>query len=1404
MSEPIKTISTIAVVATALMATPVSKNIQNKALSTIMPSNMTQTVQTETNNQESIYENSINVENVWAQPLFNIGFNNDNTFKVTKGWSEINPYSHEAFTLTITNESREVLQNLSFQGGFHPEDEVFDKLNGFKFSMGDIITMSSGTGTEYFINNGEKQTGSVTYKITQNGLVQITAKAENVMALYDGNDKVEISCTVKPNIQVDFVINGKNYTEISNEQGLVTTVVDGNYGDTVYIYPQGELESQVKVAYNKKDFILQGQNIQVSNVWKQGLFSIGFGYNNTLIVKGSWAETNPYYTGNDSLTVQLLNSKGEQIYGEVFKGGVTPADAIAKLLNGKSFEYGDLIHIDSNSGAHVAVGNNSYKGDMYFQLNKKGITYLQGINNSYKALYNGKNTVVTGVISPNSTITAVANGKSYTTSSNSNGDFKITLPNTITSGQNIQLINSNGVSQIIKVTCNTSSFAILNSEIKVINGWGSDAINIKFNPETMQINTSGWNQYLGKDTTNPFIDFGVYDGTTGNKIKDVMFKGNDSTSVLETAINNLSFKFGDIIAISYNNSQGNVQIYNGASSVGNTTGAIEYFKVTQNGLVKYVNPTTIDPLNVLTSNAINTLNVQGKTIANKKITINVSGAAFTGTSDSNGNFNISVSSQKPFTNTTAINVKVAGEIAQTIYPSPANMLESNSGIYFAGKSNEFGKIVFNPITMKMQWLAPGVSTTVANDNPTTYNPNLVPTNLGEVINSGTKDKVLGIVVKSQNGDVLLNQSFIGTSTLQNIYNAVNNVSFKYGDTIEIYQNAGSIGVNVFSNGNIVAPDATYITLTITPQGLVDGIKSQTVYNQPFTVADYYAMKGRVTTGITASGWDDGSQKLAENMVMNQAMQDKVNNAIKDATTDVEKAKAIFEIVSPVPYKNVGGNTINTYENGGVCFNKSQLFAVMGQYAGLVTRVVTGYVNEPSNYQQYTGYHSWNQVWIPSQNEWMTIDTTWHIFDCNQYVNANRHSFSVQATLWNPDNSYTSYFANDPAKAWEHTGEVWNHAIYYNFNLGNDIQFRNLFNDITPSQIKVYNGANSNAAIITFDGVNQTFNVQGSAATLGANTSDNFMTIALVDPTTGQSIFSETLKGDNSVADLRNDLNNKHYNIGDVLEISYVSNQDSHIDVIANGKVISNGNGNMQMFKITDQGLVPFSFNKTITAKATAITGVNNEPFYNTTVSGVGLADKAVTISINGTNFETKSNENGEYSIDIETKAPMTEETNIVVSQWGINDTVVKPIVTKKVELEDSQIVINNVWNYHLGTLGFNTETMTLKEDKGWYMTNPYLSSSAEAFSIGLKSSNGVSLASLIANGSDAIPTPLYEEFNGKSFKYGDSINIDYKTSARIILNNVYVDGQLVNNYRVTKPITLYIAQGGLTTEKPNL
>lgn len=1395
MNKIIKVVSTVAAISTTtLVSAPISQRIQHNQL--LVRNQTIKTTNIQAMPKHSIYNNTIKIENVWGQSLFNLKFNNNNTLSVIKGWAEVNPYSSSKLTVTIKNVARKVLKTVSFKGGDSPEAEAYNKLNGFNFKIGDTITISSQTGSEYFINDGEKQTGSVTYKIAQNGLIQITAKAQDVSALYDGNNKIQFTCKVKPNILV-YLENGGKWSEVaSNSKGMVSTVINGNVGDTINIYPVGELETSTSVTLNKADFILQGQEIILNNIWNQQMATIKFKYNNTFKVESGWAQTNPYYTGNDSLTIQLLNNQGKEIYKTIVKGGVNPSSSINKILNGKNFEYGDIFHIESNSGAHIVVGKETYQNNIYLKLNKNGIEYLKSNNNTYKASYDGQNTLVSGKTLANSKITIIANSTEYTTTSNSNGDFSINLPSSVKAGEEISILNSNGVTQTIKVSFNKSDFGILNSELKVTNGWGTDAINIKFNPETMKINTSGYNLFLGDKSGNSFLGFSLYNGNTGDLIQSTVLKGTDNTTALSNALENKSFKFGEIVGINFDSSQGNIAVYNGAKSMGNKTGATEYFKITQNGLVPFENNLKIEPLNVLTNVPMKTLDIKGSTTANTNISISLNGKTFTGVSNSNGEFSINVTSDKIITGQTPINIKANGEIEETVYASPSNMLESNSGVYIAGQWAYYGKIVFNPVTMKMNWFDSNAIINPVDNNPITYRPNVKPANLNTQINSEVGNaNVFSIKVTTKTGKVIVSKSFTGNDTLGDVYKAINNVSFEYGDVMSLYHNSNSLGINVISNGKIITPRDSNVSFEITPNGLVDAVKGQSIYNNAFTVGDYYtnAEKGIVSTGLTASGWDAGSESLANSMVMNDAMKERVDQAIKGCTNDYEKAEAIFKIVSPVAYKNVGGNTINTYYNGGVCFNKAQLYAVMCQYAGIVSRVVTGYANNPSPYQRYRGYHSWNQVWVPSQDRWMTVDTTWHIFNCNKYVNDTRHSFSVQATLWDPAHSYTSYFKNDPSKAWEHTGEVWNHSDYYNFNLGNDPQFRNLFKGITPSEIALLNPWGGNAASISFDGENDTFTLGTSSDTEGGNIS-----ISLIDPNTGNAIFTNTLKGNEATSVLNNEFVNKHYKIGDVIEINSQNTQTAKkIKVIADGKTLSNGN-TIQMYKITNDGLVPFGFSKTITADAKAVTGLNNEGFYSTNVEGTTIPNQEVSIEVNGQIFKTKSNVKGNFKLELRTNQAMTKDTNIYITVWGAKQAIIKPEVKNIAQLEDSSINIDNVWYDNLGTIGFNTNNMKVTNNLGWYETNPYVSSKAELFKISLNNLKGENIAELTAMGSDPVPKKIESLFNGKSFNYGDSITIDYKESANILLNNVWINGKFEKTYKVNGLITLYLTPKGLS------
>lgn len=1123
-----------------------------------------------TKNNNSSIQGNIKINNVWNQSLFNVSIK-DGILNITKGWSEVNPYARGNLVFTIKEPNGTILKTVSFKHGTYPENEAFNELNGYKLKVGNIISITSNTGSKYIINNAS-ESKTVAYQYTGSGLKQITESAYDIKALNNGGENTKVFCKVKPNIEVTFVVNRKKTTVISNSEGLVNVNLNASIGDIITIQPYDELESTVTVKPNPNSYILQGENINIKDVWNYGIVNIGFNYNNTLKVINEGGETNPYYTGNDAMTVSLLNKNGEVISTKTFKGGVVAGEALMKELNGRKFEYGDSIQIISNSGEHINSNNKSYKGNILFKLTKKGIIAESFNNKNFSALYSTDGTIVTGTTLPNSTVVITANNKEYTTTSNKNGEFTYNLGNEIKVG-NLIYINTNKNTYPEIVTLNAKEFKISNYNIKIYNNWGSLVQILKFNPSTMKIDAEGYNAFLGANAVGNAIQMEIYNPKSGQVVAGGMFAGQENTTKFHDAFDDKSFNYGDVISVCYNPSQSKATINDNNTSIGYTSQYIQYYEITPSGLKPYTNQLTVNPLNILTKDSTKSFTLTGKSTPNTVVSVTCNNQKFTTTSDNDGQYSININTKEPVTLETPIVVSSFNTVPVTTYLSYKNKLQNTSGIYIVQRSagKDLGELTFNPVTMKTQWEDYGISNGINPKNPTIYSKAPITSTNKTLLDSKYNGKVFSINIKNSKGKVILSKSFNGNNTVAELINSINNISYNFGDKVTIYAKPGILHVNACNNGKAVTSNNDVKSVIITQNGLVDGVKGQRVYSIPFNVSDYYAEKGMVSTGLTASGWDSSSEGQAKSIVMNQAMKKAVNNAIKGCTTDYEKAKAIYKLVSPIPYISVGGNTINTWEHGGVCYNKAKLYVAMCQYAGLCSRVVTGYVNTPGPYETYGGYHSWNQVWLQGQNRWATVDTTWHMFDCGKFVNSSRHSFSVQVTAWNPNRSYESYFVNDPSMAWYHTGEVWNGPLYYNFNLGNNPAFRNLFKDIYPSNIEIVNGWGSNAADIQLNQTNHTFIVNGSNQYLGGWTSNHFMSISLIDGSTGKVVSTFNANGNTPTSSLAQYLSGKSYKVGDILEFKYNVNQGNLI-VSNNHKQINvNKDKNTQYVKITVNG-----------------------------------------------------------------------------------------------------------------------------------------------------------------------------------------------------------------------------------------
>lgn len=125
--------------------------------------------------------------------------------------------------------------------------------------------------------------------------------------------------------------------------------------------------------------------------------------------------------------------------------------------------------------------------------------------------------------------------------------------------------------------------------------------------------------------------------------------------------------------------------------------------------------------------------------------------------------------------------------------------------------------------------------------------------------------------------------------------------------------------------------------------------------------------------------------LEQGIKSNEAINKKAKKLTKNAKSSREKAKRIYTWISEnINYddnkaENISEKTsenksgaIEAFETRkGICFDYSCLYVAMAREAGLKVRIVTG---EGFNGKEW-GPHSWNEVYLPEKNQWITVDPT---------------------------------------------------------------------------------------------------------------------------------------------------------------------------------------------------------------------------------------------------------------------------------------------------------------------------------------------------------------------------------------------------------------------------------------------
>ncbi|EJT6152276.1 transglutaminase domain-containing protein [Clostridium perfringens] len=125
--------------------------------------------------------------------------------------------------------------------------------------------------------------------------------------------------------------------------------------------------------------------------------------------------------------------------------------------------------------------------------------------------------------------------------------------------------------------------------------------------------------------------------------------------------------------------------------------------------------------------------------------------------------------------------------------------------------------------------------------------------------------------------------------------------------------------------------------------------------------------------------------LEQGIKSNEAINKKTKELTKNVKSSREKAKRIYTWISEnINYddnkaENISEKT-SEYKSGaieafetrkGICFDYSCLYVAMAREAGLKVRIVTG---EGFNGKEW-GPHSWNEVYLPEKNQWITVDPT---------------------------------------------------------------------------------------------------------------------------------------------------------------------------------------------------------------------------------------------------------------------------------------------------------------------------------------------------------------------------------------------------------------------------------------------
>ncbi|MGL5351987.1 MAG: transglutaminase domain-containing protein, partial [Clostridium sp.] len=199
----------------------------------------------------------------------------------------------------------------------------------------------------------------------------------------------------------------------------------------------------------------------------------------------------------------------------------------------------------------------------------------------------------------------------------------------------------------------------------------------------------------------------------------------------------------------------------------------------------------------------------------------------------------------------------------------------------------------------------------------------------------------------------------------------------------------------------------------------------------------------------------------------------------------------------------------------------------------------------------------------------------------------------------------------------------------------------------------------------------------------SNSNDNF-SFKIIDNESKEALINESANSI-KVTDFISKINGKEFKYGDIVELNVKSSSGlKSPSLYSEEKVLGTNCINKdQYFKITEKGLENYVPNINVSP----IEILGQEMLRNITITGTSDPNLNILVLVEGKEFLTTSNENGEFTVDIESEAGFTAHTAIEV-RVGEVESIVYPQLSSEKNMKQET---NTGYSY---TLNADLETLT--------------------------------------------------------------------------------------------------------------